>query len=64
MRAATVFAFIVTTGILMSADKPVKTEIATLGGGCFWCLEAVFERLPGVSNVESGYAGGKTKDPT
>jgi len=48
----------------MSADKPDKTETATLGGGCFWCLEAVFERLPGVSKVENGYAGGKTKDPT
>ena len=44
--------------------KPVKTEIATVGGGCFWCLEAVFERLPGVSKVVSGYAGGTVKNPT
>ena len=36
---------------------------ATLGGGCFWCLEAVFERLAGVSAVTSGYAGGTTPDP-
>ena len=68
MRAATYFAWIAITGILMSADTPTetptKTEIATLGGGCFWCLEAVFERLPGVSKVESGYAGGNTKNPT
>ena len=42
----------------------VMTEIATLGGGCFWCLEAVFERLPGVIKVESGYAGGQMKNPT
>lgn len=40
------------------------TEIATLGGGCFWCLEAVYERLEGVSRVISGYAGGSVPDPT
>lgn len=44
--------------------KAVKMEVATLGGGCFWCVEAVYERLPGVVKVESGYAGGKTKNPT
>lgn len=37
---------------------------ATLGGGCFWCLEAVFERLRGVTAVKSGYAGGHVPDPT
>ncbi len=41
-----------------------KTEIADLGGGCFWCLEAVFERLPGVLAVTSGFAGGTTENPT
>lgn len=40
------------------------TELATFGGGCFWCLEAVFERLEGVRAVTSGYAGGKTENPT
>jgi len=41
-----------------------EKEIATLGGGCFWCLEAVFADLQGVKEVESGYAGGKTANPT
>jgi peptide-methionine (S)-S-oxide reductase len=41
-----------------------KTELATFGGGCFWCTEAVYERLPGVKSVTSGYAGGHTKNPT
>ncbi|MDR3458170.1 MAG: peptide-methionine (S)-S-oxide reductase MsrA [Verrucomicrobiae bacterium] len=41
-----------------------KTETATFGGGCFWCMEAVFERLPGVISVSSGFAGGKTENPT
>jgi len=41
-----------------------KTEIADFGGGCFWCMEAVFERLPGVVAVTSGFAGGTTENPT
>ena len=41
-----------------------RLETATLGGGCFWCLEAVFEQLIGVEKVESGYAGGHVEDPT
>ncbi len=39
-------------------------EVATLGGGCFWCLEAVYDQLKGVVSVESGYSGGKTTNPT
>jgi peptide-methionine (S)-S-oxide reductase len=42
----------------------MKQEIATLAGGCFWCLEAVFDQLKGVESVESGYMGGKTPNPS
>jgi len=39
-------------------------QVAVLGGGCFWCLEAVYLDVDGVLSVESGYAGGQTRDPT
>ncbi len=42
----------------------MNREIATLAGGCFWCLEAVFEQLKGVEKVESGYSGGTVANPT
>jgi peptide-methionine (S)-S-oxide reductase len=42
----------------------IEMEIATLAGGCFWCLEAVFDDLNGVKSVESGYMGGRTANPT
>ena len=41
-----------------------KSDIATLGGGCFWCVEAVFQRIEGVLSVKPGYAGGDIKNPT
>ena len=41
-----------------------KTEIALIGGGCFWCTEAVFEKITGVVEVISGYAGGESSNPT
>jgi peptide-methionine (S)-S-oxide reductase len=54
----------------MSIRKPLGSqpapghEFATLGGGCFWCLEAVFEEVEGVVDVESGYSGGAVGNPT
>ena len=41
-----------------------QTETATLGGGCFWCVEAVYQRVKGIESVKPGYAGGHTKNPT
>ena len=51
-------------GSVTAAEGGAATEQATLGGGCFWCVEAVFDELRGVVAVESGYAGGRTADPT
>jgi peptide-methionine (S)-S-oxide reductase len=42
----------------------MSREVATLAGGCFWCLEAVYDQLKGVESVESGYMGGNTPQPT
>jgi peptide-methionine (S)-S-oxide reductase len=44
-------------------DSP-RREVATLAGGCFWCLEAVYDELRGVEKVESGYSGGPVSNPT
>ncbi|HDQ14458.1 MAG TPA: peptide-methionine (S)-S-oxide reductase, partial [Sediminispirochaeta sp.] len=38
-------------------------EYSTLGGGCFWCIQAVFDQVPGVLETTVGYAGGRTQDP-
>ena len=66
LRLVAVFA-----GILVGANAMSQTvsntpprEVITLGGGCFWCTEAVFEQLKGVEKVESGYSGGTVPNPT
>lgn len=46
------------------ATNPASVDTLTLGGGCFWCVEAVYQRLDGVLSVEPGYSGGKTKNPS
>jgi peptide-methionine (S)-S-oxide reductase len=47
----------------MSDTSSSGRELATFGGGCFWCIEAVYERLEGIHSVVSGYAGGTVPDP-
>ncbi len=61
------------TGAFALSDNSTKekgktmerhSEVATLGAGCFWCVEAIYQRLEGVEKVESGYSGGTVKNPT
>ena len=54
---------LVTVGILTGLEKP-KYEKATFAGGCFWCIEAPFDKVEGVKEAVSGYTGGKEKNPT
>ena len=49
---------------MTSTNSETTTRLATLGGGCFWCLEAVVEQLRGVTKVESGYSGGQVPNAT
>jgi peptide-methionine (S)-S-oxide reductase len=68
--------FLLSLGLVMSGvvvgaaqTKPMNsstnhTELATLGGGCFWCTEALYQMLPGVKSVTSGFAGGTKENPT
>ncbi len=55
-----------TTTPIMTNQSTETTELAlaTFGSGCFWCTEAIFQRLEGVNKIVSGYAGGKVKNPT
>src|SRR5205809_899682 len=47
-----------------SGPIPADSRLATFGGGCFWCAEAVFRRVDGVLSVESGFSGGSVVNPT
>ncbi|MBX2966478.1 MAG: peptide-methionine (S)-S-oxide reductase MsrA [Cyclobacteriaceae bacterium] len=78
MKSFTLYLILLTAGTACApaqADKPLAeqpnsvimeqdTALATFGSGCFWCTEAVFQRMKGVEKVVSGYAGGKVKNPT
>lgn len=58
---------LVATGVATGFSQNMntnQTELATFGGGCFWCMEAEFQRVPGVKSVTSGFAGGQTDNPT
>ena len=52
------------TKTIVTDTKEVSLKTAIIGGGCFWCTEAVFEKINGVKEVISGYAGGKIPNPT
>jgi peptide-methionine (S)-S-oxide reductase len=65
VRLLHAFLTLFTAMSLQAESKPAsKTELATFGGGCFWCTEAVLERVPGVLKAVSGYAGGKVDNPS
>jgi peptide-methionine (S)-S-oxide reductase len=69
MKMKAIFTLILLTqfGLFMEAqnlNKSMVNDTATFGGGCFWCLEAVFDQISGVSQVVSGYAGGHVKNPS
>ena len=49
---------------ILNAESETKLEIITFGAGCFWCVEAVFQRLEGVESAVSGYMGGHVQEPT
>ena len=66
MRRYTLIIFtnlILTATLMGNTVMKGKTEMATFGGGCFWCVEAIFERVSGVQLVQSGYSGGHVANP-
>jgi peptide-methionine (S)-S-oxide reductase len=63
LSSALVLAMAVVTCPVLAAPAPAAGATAVFAGGCFWCIEADFEKLPGVLDVESGYTGGHVPDP-
>jgi len=63
-RGITVLVALAIGGSVAVGGSMKKTETATLGGGCFWCVEAAYEGLEGIQSVVSGYAGGAKQNPT
>jgi peptide-methionine (S)-S-oxide reductase len=61
---AVIFAFLACITAANAADAPSSTATAIFAGGCFWCEEAVFDTVPGVVSVTSGYTGGSKDNPT
>ena len=55
---------LLSTSIFAQKKDKVKTETITIGGGCFWCIEAVFDNLEGVISADSGYSGGDSLNPS
>lgn len=65
VRALAIFVTLFAAMTVHAETKPASQhQFATFGGGCFWCMEAVFQRLPGIVHSVSGYSGGKTQNPT
>jgi peptide-methionine (S)-S-oxide reductase len=64
MKQILLFFLIFLSSILLCQTKQDKFAVAYFGSGCFWCVEAIFESVKGIEYAESGYSGGKVKNPS
>ena len=62
IRSSLLAALVMIAAVCFAED--MENDYAVVGGGCFWCVEAIFQGLPGIKSVESGYAAGQTPKPT
>jgi peptide-methionine (S)-S-oxide reductase len=62
IRSSLLAALVMSVAVCFAED--MKNDCAVVGGGCFWCVEAIYQGLPGIKSVESGYAAGQTPQPT